>query len=336
MTKYRCACVWRTRFRRILSLLISTILIVLSAGESWAMEAPGDGSSDWIYKNYHWYYRDSDGSNHTGWLKYGGEWYWFSENGEMADGGSLAINGVTYYFFINGHMARNQYLGLEFFGDDGQHQSDGDIRTIGNADVTTEQKDLITDALYLVPRGWLERFVRDGWQIMFYTKKKYFSAPSTDLGIYYVYHSMDSEYEKVKTTKPEFLLEAMCEYVGYASGCYKKGDARMETLWNAYPVLQGILEIPDYYASDSKFYFGKLVSAYLEGEKTEEIQRIAPEVCEVIEEILHENDSEEEKEYYRQQAELARQEAEAYQERVRAEGGPGVNQEAGETKEESN
>ncbi|MEI3186911.1 MAG: hypothetical protein V8S27_02715 [Lachnospiraceae bacterium] len=52
-------------------------------------------------------------------------------------------------------------------------------------------------------------------------KKKYFSAPSTDLGIYYVYHSMDSEYEKVKTTKPESLLEAMCKYVGYASGCYE-------------------------------------------------------------------------------------------------------------------
>ncbi|MEI3186912.1 MAG: hypothetical protein V8S27_02720 [Lachnospiraceae bacterium] len=80
----------------------------------------------------------------------------------------------------------------------------------------------------------------------------------------------------------------------------------MEALWNAYPVLQGILEIPDYYASDSKFYFGKLVSTYLEGEKTEEIQRIAPEVGEVIEEILHENDSEEEKEYCRQRAELAK------------------------------
>lgn len=295
------------------------------------MEAPGDGGSDWIYKNYHWYYRDPDGSNHTGWLKYGGEWYWFSESGEMADGGSQIVDGVMYYFFINGHMARNQYLGLEFFGDDGQHQSSGDIRTIGNSEVTTEQKDLITDALYLVPRGWLERFVRDGWQIMFYTKKKYFAAPSTDLGIYYVYHSVDCEYEKVKTTKPEALLEAMCEYVGEEAGCYRENDERMAVLWNAYPVLRGVLEIPDYYASDSKFYFGKLVSAYLEGEKTAEIRRAAPEVCEVIEEILHQNDSEEEREFYRKQAELASAEAKAYEERVRAEGGPGVHQEIGET-----
>lgn len=307
-----------------MSLFLSVLLLIFSVGECWAMEAPGDGSSDWIYRNYHWYYRDPDGSNHTGWLKYGGEWYWFSEDGAMADTGNLIVDGMMYYFFINGHMARNQYLGLEFFGDDGQHQSSGDIRIIGNASATTEEKDLITDALYLIPRGWLARFVKDGWQIMFYTKKKYFSAPSTDLGIYYVYHSMDSEYKKVKTTKPESLLEAMCEYIGYSAGCYEENDARMAVLWDAYPALRGTLEIPDYYSSDSKFYFGKIVSAYLEGEKTEEIRRTAPEVCEVIEEILHQNDSEEEREFYRKQAELARQEAQIYQERVEAEGGPGV------------
>ncbi|MEI3186910.1 MAG: hypothetical protein V8S27_02710 [Lachnospiraceae bacterium] len=61
-------------------------------------------------------------------------------------------------FLYQRTYGENQYLGLEFFGDDGQHQSDGDIRTIGNADVTTEQKDLITDALYLVPAG--------GWSVL--------------------------------------------------------------------------------------------------------------------------------------------------------------------------
>ncbi|MEI3186909.1 MAG: hypothetical protein V8S27_02705 [Lachnospiraceae bacterium] len=43
MAKYRCAYVWQSGFRRILSLLLSTMFIVLSAGESWAMEARGMG-----------------------------------------------------------------------------------------------------------------------------------------------------------------------------------------------------------------------------------------------------------------------------------------------------
>lgn len=59
-------------------------------------------------------------------------------------------------------------------------------------------KDLITDYLYEVPRGWQKQFVEDGWEFLFYKKKQYFSAPSTSFGIYYVRYSTDRRYKKVK------------------------------------------------------------------------------------------------------------------------------------------
>ena len=59
------------------------------------------------------------------------------------------------------------------------------VRLIGEDSLSMEQKDMITDAAYYVPGKWMKRFVEDGWQVMFYTKKKYFEAPDTDMGIYY-------------------------------------------------------------------------------------------------------------------------------------------------------
>ena len=51
-----------------------------------------------------------------------------------------------------------------------------------------------------------------------------------------------------------------------------------------------LLEIPDYYAENAAFCFGKLFSDYVSGEKTEELTRKFPEVCEELEKILHQKD----------------------------------------------
>ena len=92
--------------------------------------------------------------------------------------------GERYFFFSNGHMARNQHE-LKFLGRNGQEEKNHEIRVIGTERPDAEDKDLITDYLYEVPRGWLSQFVEDGWQFLFYKKKSYFEAPSTSSGIYY-------------------------------------------------------------------------------------------------------------------------------------------------------
>lgn len=313
---------------RVLPVLLAAMMTVTQNSPTYAMEAPGSGGANWIYsqKDHHWYYYDDAQNMHTGWLKYEGEWYWFDSNGWMTAGTHLDIDGSRYYFYSNGHMAWNQYIGLRYVDADGQYDEAHDIRVIGNETPTVEDRDLITDYLYEVPRTWIDQFTRDGWQFMFYKKKSYFAAPSTDMGIYYVYHSVDTHYRKVKFTDADSILQAFGEYVGYASGCYREGSVWMQRLWNDFPSLRSLLEIPDYYADNERFYFGRLFAAYLDSEKREEMLRNAPGACETLEEILHSRDDAETRarlEAKREAEQKAAEEREAR--RIAEEGyGPGV------------
>lgn len=295
---------------------------------AYAMEAPGAGGENWHYdqKGHHWYYYDEDGSVHTGWLYYEGEWYWFDQSGWMVSGGPYTVSGVPYYFYSNGHMAWNQYVDLKYYDGDGLRDEKHDIRVVGTENPTSEDRDLLTDYLYAVPRSWLARFHADGWQLMFYKKRNYFAAPSTGGGIYYVYHSMDTHYKKVKFTRADAALQAFGEYVGYVAGCYREGSAWMEGLWKEFPALGNILEIPDYYSGDPEFYFGKVFAAYLDDGTRDDIRRASPDACRIMEEILYLNEDEETKARRRERMEAERQAAEEEKARAAAEEGygPGV------------
>lgn len=319
------------RRSRIGILVFIAVMAVMKTVPVYAMEAPGDGEDGWYYmqNNYHWCYYDEARGLHKGWLKYNGEWYWFDDKGWMASGGNTAIDGASYYFFINGNMAWNQYVGMKFYGEDGQPQSEHDVRVIGSKTPDSEERDLFSDYMYQIPRSWIARFVRDGWQMMFYKQKKYFAAPKTGEGIYYVYHSVDTHYKKVKFTDVDSLLQAFGEYVGYAAGCYEENNAWMDTLWEEQAAVLPLLEMPDYYEDDADFYFGCVFAAYLDEDTKESMMRLSPAVCNVMEEILHMEDDEETRIRLQKKAQEEQEAAARRAERIiREEGyGPGVKRE---------
>lgn len=313
--------------KNIVILALASLIGIAPAVQAYGMDAPGRGGSNWYYsdKNHHWYYYDADRNVHTGWLLYEGEWYWFDSDGWMEDSGYANIDGVRYYFFSNGQMAHNQYIGLKYMNKDGQEQETNQIRVIGRESPTAEDKDMITDALYEVPRGWFAEFEKDGWQMMFYKQKKYFAAPDTDMGIYYVYHSVDTRYKKVKFTDTDALLQAFGTYVGYAAGLYEEDNPLMQVLWTEQIALNRILNIPNYYSGDSGFYFGKLFAAYLDPVDREAMEQIAPQVCEIVGDILHMKD--EYPEVYQKQKEQEAKERQERAQRATEIGGPGVEKE---------
>ena len=312
-------------------LIFVSIWMIYSAVPVYAMDAPGGGGANWHYsqKGHYWYYCDDDQSPHTGWLFYEGDWYWFNSEGRMEDGGYANIDGVQYYFYGNGHMAQNQYIGLNYRNADGIAWEEQDIRVVGTESPNTEDRDMITDALYEVPRGWFAQFEKDGWQMMFYKKKEYFAAPDTDMGIYYVYHSLDTNYKKVKFCNTDALLQAFGEYVGYAAGCYKEDSEWMQQLWQEQKALNNVLNIPEYYSNDVQFYFGMLISTYLDYEGRQDMEQISPKACEILDDILHLKDAN--PEYYqkkKQQESAKRQEEAALTEEL---GGPGVVKKEGQS-----
>lgn len=313
---------------RIGILAAAGFLAVFSSVQAYAMEAPGDGEENWYYsqKDHHWYYYDEDQSFHTGWLKFQNEWYWFDEQGWMEDNGFVSVDGIPYYFFINGHMAWNQYVGIKYYDGNGQNDEAHDVRVIGKRMPTLEERDLFSDDLYEIPRSWIAQFVKDGWQLMFYTDKSYFAAPNTNLGIYYVYHSVDTHYKKVKFTDVDSVQQAFGEYIGYASGCYKEGNAQMQVLWEEQQTLEGILDLPSYYADDAQFYFGKVFAAYLDPVLKKDMMRLSPKVCEVMEDLLHLKDDVATRIRLKEKAKAEQErERELAKRRAEAEGfGPGV------------
>ncbi len=311
--------------QRIPLVALAVALAIFRPIPACAMEAPGDGGPGWRYeqKTHHWYYYGDGQGRQSGWLNYHGEWYWFDGEGRMADGGNTVIDGVPYYFFINGHMAWNQYVGMKYYNAEGRHQEEHDVRVIGRTSPENADRDLFSDYLYQVPRSWIAHFIQDGWQFMFYKQKKYFAAPSTGQGVYYVYHSVDTHYKKVKFTDVDNVLQAFGEYVGSAAGCYREGDPWMDVLWEEQPAMENVLELPDYYEDDAKFYFGKVFATYLDYQGRKEMLRCSPKSCQVMEEILHSKDSREDRERFLEKARAEREAAARKEERMAQEEGFG-------------
>lgn len=254
----------------------------------------GDLAIGWCYNDEEekWYYFDQDGYAKKGWYQDDdGSWYWFTPRGEMVSSGYRTIDGSRYYFYENGQMAANQYVGLYYMDENGQRDKRYDIVIEGkskDAAIPSETKDEITEALKNIPRGWIRYFVDHGWQILYYPDKEYFSAPESGGGTYYVYHKLDTSYRKIKFCKPEALTEAFGEYIGYAADCYDSDSQFAVDLSMNKGNVDEFVDVPDYYSNDMKFYFGKLVEAYLSDSDTRAaMEEDSPQVCEILRQILY-------------------------------------------------
>lgn len=255
----------------------------------------GEQEIGWCYNedDEKWHYYGKDGKVQKGWFQDVDEsWYWFSTRGEMVSSGYKNISGNRYYFFDNGQMAANQYVGLAYMDEKGVRNRELDISVKGKKGSYTlpaEVKDAFTESSKNVPRQWVKKFIDQGWEILYYPDKQYFSAPMTGNGIYYVGHQLDTNYKKIKICNPGELAEAFGEYIGYASGCYKSSSKLGTDLMMYRDSLEDFIYVPDYYSDDITFYFGKLIGAYVESPYTRsEMEVASPEAINILKSILYE------------------------------------------------
>lgn len=264
------------------------------SGMNYRFSETGELILGWCYNDEEekWHYYKEDGTAQRGWYQEtDGSWYWFSIKGEMAASGYKTISGKRYYFFDNGQMAANQYVGLFYMDESGQRNKEFDITIDGkktSSSLSSEVRDVFTEATKNIPRDWIKKFIDQGWEIIYYPGKRYFSAPMTESGIYYVCHKLDTNYKKIKICLPEDLTAAFGEYIGYASGCYGSSSQDATDLLMSRVSVEDFVDIPDYFSDDMMFYFGKLVSAYVESSSTrEEMEEEAPQVTEILKRILY-------------------------------------------------
>lgn len=270
-------------------------------GYYYCFRETGDLAVGWCFndENEKWYYFDEDGFAKKGWFQDDdGSWYWFTGRGEMVSSGYRTIDGQRYYFLENGQMAANQYVGLYYMDENGQRQKEYDIVVEGKgkeSSVSASTKNEITAAMQNIPRGWVKYFVEHGWEILYYPDKGYFSAPETGNGRYYVYYKLDTSYRKIKFCKPQGLTAAFGEYIGYASNVYGENSEFASDIYMDSDSLASYVDVPDYYSDDMKFYFGKLVEAYLSDSETRTaMEEDSPYVIGALKEILHLKDEKKE------------------------------------------
>lgn len=263
-------------------------------GMEYLFAETGELQLGWCYNDEEekWHYYNEDGTAQKGWFQdRDGSWYWFNPRGVMVSSGYKYATGGRYYFFDNGQMAANQYVGLSYMDENGNRNKEFDIVVQGkkkNDEITLEVKNGFTEASKNLPRDWVKRFTEKGWEILYYPDKRYFSAPNTGSGIYYVCHQVDTTYKKIKICDPSDLTDAFCEFIGYEYGCYDPACQEATDLSMNRALVDDFIYIPDYYSNDMKFYFGKLASAYLESPSTRlEMEEAAPEVTQILRKILY-------------------------------------------------
>lgn len=248
----------------------------------------GEMATGWAYDadEEQWHYMDEDGVVTKGWLQKGGAWYWFDSKGVMYNKGFRMVDGHKYYFYEDGQMAANQFVGMNYYDENGLRDNRYDMTIQGKRKPTNEERDKITQALSGVPREWIKKFVESGWEFMYYTDKKYFSAPRTDQGIYFVYHKTDKNYKKLKFTNPETLAMAFGEYIAYATGNDKEDNDFMADFYQYLSESSMAQSLPSYFDSDPAMWFGWLIQCYGNTEIRIDMKRNSPDLVKNLEKAL--------------------------------------------------
>lgn len=221
-------------------------------------------ATGWIYdeEKAEWGYADESGELHTGWLQSGDIWYWFDSSGVMYKGGDRMINGHKYYFYENGQMAADKFASMNFYNSDGVKTNSHRITIKGKRSITADEKAEITRQMAEIPSYWVRKFINDGWELMFFTDRKYFQAPSTESGIYYVYYQTDIKYKKLKITNPKDLRMAFGEYIAYKTGNYSDLKDEYTTALEVAGEYYSGRQLPSYFDSNTAMQFAASFEAW--------------------------------------------------------------------------
>lgn len=257
-------------------------------GKYYYFRENGEMAVGWVYDEdtYKWYFMNDDGTRKTGWHEAGGVWYWFDSKGAMYNEGFRMVSGHKYYFFENGQMAAGKYIGTYYYDSDGLRERIYDMIVQGKRKPTEEEKNAISKAMENIPGEWMEQCLKSGWEFMYYTDKEYFEAPKTDNGIFYIYHKTDTNYKKIKFTKPESLVLAFGEYVASVTGNNKEENSFMVDFQQYLLESTLVQPLPSYFDDKPSMWFGLLFESAVDPEIFYDMKKKNSDLAAYIEKTL--------------------------------------------------
>lgn len=237
------------------------------------------------------FYYTNDGNMQRGWLSDQGNWYWFDEKGQMLRNSWRTIDGNAYYFTEDGSMAANEFAGLYYMDMNGHLDESRSLKIALRGRVTESEEKALKKSLEKIPGEWLKDFSQQGFWVEYNTEKSYISRKTLDDGgIYYKDYSLDTGVKRLRVSSADGVLRGMGEYIGYRSGALKEGS-EFRTDWGFYgDDLEDLFHFPQEFEDDETLYFSEAVAWYLQNTQSrKEIQETAPNLCDVLDNILYPN-----------------------------------------------
>lgn len=252
-------------------------------------------SQGWQYceENSSWYYYDNKGNSKTGWLLDNGKWYWFNSNGTLNTSASKDINGEHFYFNEDGTLRANEYRGFKYIDWEGHLNSDYDITAENlkgkKKGVESDVKDEIGDEINELPKGWLKKFVDDGWKFIYCPEKEYYSSARYEDGgdRYYIRYKLDSYRKTLRFTEKDAIKAGFGEFVYLtARSELKEAGFTDEVSWNVEGV-RNVTELPEYYDQDYQTVFGMLFARYLDETYTDDIKNNMEDIARILDKVIN-------------------------------------------------
>ena len=243
-----------------------------------------------------WYYFDREGKAVIQWLYDDGKWYWFNANGVMNTEPSRTIGSKKYYFNEDGSAQVNRYRGFKYYDVDGQADSDYDARAENGKgkkiSIPDDEKDEIAEKLNALPKGWLKKFVDDGWTFVYCPDKEYYSSAKFEDGSekYYFYYKLSVSDKIIRFCDKEDIWTAFGEYI------YRnvKSDLRElnypTELSYKFSELSRLKNLPDSLYEDHQTLFGLLLSEYLDEAGKERMENEMEDLYFIMNQIVNSRD----------------------------------------------
>lgn len=244
-----------------------------------------------------WYYFDQNGNAVIQWLFDDGNWYWFNGSGIMSTETVRTIGGLKYYFNEDGSLKTNTYIGVKYFNSEGQPDARYNV-TAENRDgkkITVDDgvKEEIAEKLNAIPKGWLKKFVDDGWTFIYCPEKEYYSSVKYEDGgdRYYIRYKLSTYDKNIRFTDVDAILAGFGEYV-YRTAKQELRDYKFS--WEAgYKTdeICRLTEIPESVAEDTQSVFGVLFAEYLDESGRDQMGEEMPDICWIMEKIIESRDA---------------------------------------------
>lgn len=249
----------------------------------------------WQYcdENSAWYYFDTQGNSKTGWLLDNGKWYYFNSNGTLNTSSSKEIDGERFYFYEDGALRANEYRGFKYIDWEGRLNADYDITAVNNKDkkasVDADVKDEIAEEVNELPKGWLKKFVDDGWKFIYCPEKEYYSSSRfEDSGErYYIRYKIDTYRKTLRFTERDAIRMGFGEYIYQAARTELRDTGFTDEVSWSVEEIRDITEMPEYYDKDYQTVFGALFARYTDESYREEIKSNLPDIARILETVIN-------------------------------------------------